>query len=222
MSSPRSRSRPSAGTRGLGEFERALGVGLAVSVLLHATLLLLPPLHVEVPGHLTTTDRLALMPPPAEPPPEVDVPAAPEPVARPAEPRVSAGGQPVAAETAEPTFVPHDVRPRLVNPEEVQQYLRIFYPMALRIASVEGAVHLWLYVNESGRATKLQIRESSGSEEFDELARSAAPLMKFRPALNRGETVGVWVSLWVRFDLREAPLQDADARLAGGASEGGG
>lgn len=221
MSSASPRSRPTVDTRRGNGLGRALAAGLAVSLLIHGVLLLAPPVRVDLPEHLSSSDRLTLVPPPEEPdpPPQVEVPAPPASVPRPAEPRVETGGRPVEAESEQPTFIPHDVPPRLMNPEDVQRYLRIFYPMALRAASVEGAVHLWIFVNESGRATKVQVRASSGSERFDELARSAVSLMKFRPALNRGRTVGVWVSLWVRFDLRDPSLEGDEARLAGDVSE---
>lgn len=199
---------------------RALGAGLLASVLIHAAVLLLPPFQVETPERFAPPARLTIVPPPEEPPPEVDVPSAPRPIPSPAEPRLATGGEPVPADEGGPRFVPHDVPPKLLNPGDVQQYLRIFYPMALRVASVEGAVHLWLYVNESGEATKLQIRESSGSEKFDGLARSAAPLMRFRPALNQGERVGVWVSLWVRFNLEDVPTGEAESQIAGGVGGG--
>lgn len=219
----RSTTRPPqpARRRRSSPLRRAFAVGLVASVALHAVLALLPPVEVDLPPRLQPADRLTLVPPPEEqPPPDVEVPPAPEPVTPPEEPRVAASGEPVPSDSG-PEFVPHDVPPRLLNSEEVQQYLRVFYPVALRAASVEGAVHLWLFVDEDGRATKVQVRESSGSPQFDELARTAAPLMKFRPALNQGEPVGVWVSLWVRFDLEEPPPADTDRRLVGGMSENG-
>lgn len=192
-----------------------------MSVALHAVLALSPPVEVDLPPHLEPQDRLTLVPPPEEPsPPDVEVPSPPEPVTSPEEPRVAASGEPVASDSG-PEFIPHDVPPRLMNPDEVQRYLRVFYPVALRTASVEGAVHLWLFVDEDGRATKVQVRESSGSPRFDELARTAAPLMKFRPALNHGDPLGVWVSLWVRFDLEEPSSPGADGRLVGGMNENG-
>lgn len=214
----RSPTRSPQSTRRL---RRAFAVGLIVSVALHVVLALLPPVPVDLPPHLAPAERITLLAPPQEEtPPDVEVPPAPAPVTPPDEPRVLASGEPVAADSG-PAFIPHDVPPRLLNPEEVQDYLRVFYPVALRAASVEGAVHLWLFVEEDGRPSKVQVRASSGSPRFDELARTAAPLMEFRPALNQGEPVGVWVSLWVRFDLDEAPAPDAERRLVGGTSQDG-
>lgn len=205
------RRSPREGSRAL--HRRAVLVGGAVSVLLHGLLLLVPPVQMDVPDHLRVDDAIEVLPTPDDPPPDVEVPAGPEPVARPAEPRVTRAA-PTEAGSDAPRFIPHDVPPRLVNPEQVQDYLHLFYPVALRAASVEGAVHLWLYVNGEGEATKVQVRSSSGSPWFDELARSAAPMMRFRPALNHGETIGVWVSLWVRFDIEEPGMSGDEARVA--------
>ncbi|MFW6193162.1 MAG: energy transducer TonB family protein [Gemmatimonadota bacterium] len=212
MTPTANRPDPATRSRRSPELSRALAVGLAVSAALHAGLVLLPPMHVDLPPHLDAAERLALMAPPEErSPPDVEIPPAPEDVTRPEEPEVSAPGEPVASGDDGPVFVPHDVPPRLLNPEEVQDYLRVFYPVALRVASVEGAVHLWLYVAEDGRVARVQVRESSGSPEFDRLARTAAPMMEFRPALNQGERVGIWVSIRVRFDLHE-PGPGGDGR----------
>lgn len=195
---------------------RSWGVLLAVctgaSVLLHlVAFLLVPAPRTSLPTHLTSEPAIEVLPPPEDPPPTVEVPPSPEPVPRPATP-VSADGPPEPGGDT-PTFVPHDVRPRLVNYTEVQRYLEIFYPVTFRAAGIEGAVHLWLFVDRQGRATKLQVRSSSGSAQFDELAKSAAPVMRFRPALNQGQPVGVWVSLWVRFDIEEPPADET--QLAG-------
>lgn len=209
------RTDPSRG-RGL---RRAFVVGLVVSFAGHAVLALLPPVHVDLPAHLEPSDRLTLVAPPEEQaPPDVEVPSAPEAVERPEEPEAYASGEPVASDDG-PEFIPHDVRPRLLNPGTVQEYLRTFYPVALRAASVEGAVLLWLYIDESGRVTRVQVRETSGAPQFDELARSVTPLMKFRPALNQGETVGVWASIRVRFDLEETAPEADDRRLVGGVGD---
>lgn len=220
----RESARPSPIGRGpRPEFRRAVGIGLGVSLLAHAVLMILPPLTVDLPEHLEPSGRIVLVAPPQlESPPEVEVPVPPERVSRPAEPDVSAAGEPVPSEGAEPVFIPHDVPPRLLNSGQVQDYLSLYYPVSLRVASVEGAVNLWIFVDEGGRPTKVQVRESSGSAQFDELARSAAPLMRFRPALNRGQSVGVWVSIWVRFNIEDPPRPAEQGRLVGGVGGGGG
>lgn len=215
MSRARGRSRSRGGARRDDGFRRSLAVGVAVSVVLHAVLALLPSVELDLPGHLRPSGEITLVAPPGEEaPPDVEVPSPPARVTWPAEPEF-AGVQPVSAGEDEPVFIPHDVPPRLMNSGRVQDYLRLFYPVALRVASVEGSVHLWLFVEGSGRVSKVQVRESSGSTHFDDLARSAVPLMQFSPALNQGRPVGVWVSLRVRFNLEQPPVAD-DGRLVHG------
>lgn len=215
MSSSPGRFLRASGDRRSTEFRRALVVGLVLSAAFHLVLLVLPPVETGVPAHLAAPDTLVVLPPIEDQPPEVQVPPSPEPIPQPSQPVVAA--VPTPAGDDEPGFVPHDVPPRLINPHEVRRYLELFYPVALRAAEVEGAVHLWLFVNERGETTKLQVRSSSGAPQFDELAKSAAPFMRFRPAMNRGESIGVWVSIWVRFDIEDLPpdpsqLAEAPAR----------
>lgn len=212
-----SRERPgSPGLRTRRLHRRAVAVGLVLSLAVHAALVLLPPFQADLPDHLERHGEIVLVPPPADAPPEVDVPAPPDEISWPAEPEVQEGPVEVAEET-QPRFVPHDVPPKLENPDALRDYLELFYPTPLLAASVEGAVHVWLYVNEHGEATRVQIRSSSGSPQFDRLARSAAPFMRFRPALNQGSPIGVWVSLWLRFDIE--PPAEEETRLAGGVAD---
>jgi TonB family protein len=56
--------------------------------------------------------------------------------------------------------------------ERVQEKLR--YPLSLRRREVAGRVHLHLILNANGLAQALEISESSGSHELDELALEAA------------------------------------------------
>lgn len=199
---------------------RALPLAILVSATLHLLVLGLSP-EVTLPssgagaGELRTVGiRL-----PA-PPPDVEVPSAPDPVRRPAPPEAAGGGEAPAAERG-PAFIPHDVPPRLVNADRVRAFLRDFYPPVLRELGVEGRVLLWLYLDERGNVRQTRIRRSSGHPAFDELARTMAPLMRFRPALNHGRATEVWVSLPLRFELR--PDTGSVARAGGaGAAAGGG
>lgn len=150
-------------------------------------------------------------------PPEAALPADPVEVPRPALP------VPGPVELSEaPEWTPHDVPPRLVNPEQVRGLIMARYRArateAGGLEAEEGRTVLWLYVDDAGRVRKMQLRRSSGSEELDGLARKAAGEMRFRPALFRGRTVPVWISQPIRF---AGPL-DAGVRTARveGASEG--
>lgn len=178
----------------------ALAVGLLISALAHLAVLGLSP-TVPLPGprpdaNELQTVRLAT---PEPPPPDVEIPPAPEPIRRPAPPDVERGGTPTAS--ARPAFIPHDVPPRLLNEDEVRDFLRTFYPPVFRDLGMEGRVLLWLYLDDRGEVLDTRLHRSSGHRAFDELAMAVAALMRFRPALNQGQTTPVWVSLPIRFDL---------------------
>lgn len=181
---------------------RVLLASLAASALLHLVVAVAdPPLRLPGPGIDVAADRLELVAAPPEPqPPTLEIPMAAEPIPPPAEP-VLAEADPADGGDAEdsPRFVAHDVPPRLINASDVQQYLQAYYPPELRAAGVAGRVRLLLYVDERGNVTQMQLRDSSGSHAFDELAQSAAQLMRFRPAISGDQTVGVWVAQPLQF-----------------------
>lgn len=191
-------------------YPRLLGLGILLSVAVHLVLLSVGP---DVRMDSVTRDLQALevvrLPPPVVTPPEVEVPERPEPIRRPSAPVV---GPDLAEAPDEPVFIPHDVRPRLLNRSEVQDFLLGFYPPTLRAIGVEGQVMLWLYLNEEGRVLKSQVRRSSGIVAFDELAHTVAGLMEFRPALNHGQPTPVWVEQPIRFDIQQP---SAPGELAG-------
>lgn len=188
--------------RGYG---RALGVGMVVSLALHAGLVV-----------IAETVRAPAVAAPAGPPEMVvlppleraeDLPTAPAVELPPAPPPVERPGQPVAMEVepapeAAPRFIPHDTPPLLVNAPEIQAILHDAYPPELREAGVQGVVLLWLYVDERGHVERLQLRRSSGHAAFDSLAQEVGARMKYRPALNRTEPVAVWVAQPIRFHIQ--------------------
>lgn len=180
----------------------ALAAGLLASVAVHALVWTLgSELRFPVPDALRAESRLVVLPPAEEPPPPVvEVPAAPEPIARPAEP--------VASESASepetpspPPFIPHDVRPKLLNASFIREYLEAFYPPFLRSTGLEAQVRLWLFVNRQGDVERVRVQSTSGLPEFDDLAVEAASVMDFRPALSGDMAVGVWVEQWIRFQV---------------------
>lgn len=182
---------------------RALWAGLLASVAVHLLVWSLgPELRFPVPDALRAEARLVVLPPAEEPPPPVvEVPAAPEPIPRPAEPVAAEAEEEPEDPASPPPFIPHDVRPRLTNASFIREYLEAFYPPSLRSTGMEARVRLWLFVNEEGRVEKVRVQSPSGLREFDDLAVSAASVMDFRPALSGDQTVGVWVEQWIRFEV---------------------
>ncbi len=160
-------------------------------------------------------------------PPEIEIPPAPEQIARPATPVIadaeieeditiapttfednpienlppppSAGGEDISAA---PTFTPFTVRPELKNAREVARALERHYPPLLRDAGISGTVQVWFFIDENGRVVKTQINQSSGYEAFDEASLKVADMMQFSPALNRDKKVPVWVSIPVVFQVQ--------------------
>lgn len=181
---------------------RVLVASLGASIVLHLALLVVdPPLPFPRADGPVTSDRLELLPAPKDQPPVVQVPEAAAPIPPPAEPVAAAPPEPPVEKAAPPPFIAHDVPPRLINPDDVRDYLQAFYPPELRLAGIDGKVMLWLYVDRRGDVTKLRVRDSSGTRAFDQLAQSAARLMRFRPALSGDRTVGVWVAQPLRFRI---------------------
>lgn len=176
-------------------------VGMAASLALHLALVLANP-RIPFPGPSAATSpmRVQVSAVPEEQPPVLEVPAPAAPIPPPARPvveRVAEGPE----EPDVPRYIPHDVPPSLLNAAFVSRYLEMFYPPGLRMAGIEGRVLLWLYVERNGEVTKLRLQRSSGAHGLDDLARSAARIMRFRPALSRDRTVAVWVAQPLRFRL---------------------
>jgi TonB family protein len=160
-------------------------------------------------------------------PPEIEIPAPPEAIARPALPIIATGAidenitispttfesNPVSAlpppptleetsphELSEaPTFTPYTVRPDIKNRDEVQRALEREYPPLLRDAGLGGEVLVWFFIDEEGRVVRTLIKEGSGHQGLDEAALKVADIIRFTPALNRDKRVPVWISLPIKF-----------------------
>ncbi len=163
-------------------------------------------------------------------PPEIEIPAAPEAISRPAVPIIATGDideditialttfesnpvgelppPPTLGETSTsdlaraPVFTPFTVKPDIRNREEVRQALKEEYPPLLREAGLGGMVLVWFFIDEEGQIVRTLIHQSSGFESLDEAALKVADIVQFSPALNRDKRVPVWISLPVTFATR--------------------
>lgn len=155
-------------------------------------------------------------------PPDTNVPPPPEQIQRPALPQVAdlaldkdetiaptdwiddvlLPPPPTAARPDDrPSFIPHDVAPKLKNVSEIQTLLQRSYPAQLREAGVEGTVVLWIYVDEAGQVQRPRVKTSSGHAPMDDAAISVAGRMQFTPAMNRDKKTPVWVSQAITFQI---------------------
>lgn len=165
-------------------------------------------------------------------PPSIEIPPAPQAIARPATPIIAPGNideditiapttfeeNPVSElppppslldqrptrELAEgPAFTPFTVKPDIKNRDEVQRAMEREYPILLRDAGVGGTVLVWFFIDEQGRVVRTLVRESSGYQALDEAALKVANIVEFTPAINRDKRVPVWISLPVTFTLKD-------------------
>lgn len=161
-------------------------------------------------------------------PPEVEIPPPPEAITRPATPVIAQAEiseditiAPTTFEdnpvsdlppppensgegdlSAQPTFTPYTVAPDLINRQDVGRALEREYPPLLRDAGIGGTARIWFFIDEEGRVQDTRVQESSGQTQLDEAALRVADLMRFTPALNRDQTVPVWVAFPITFQVR--------------------
>lgn len=159
---------------------------------------------------------------------EVDLPDAPDPLDRPAEPvaatvdvdpdvtiaKTTLEENPAHLLPPPPTeestglsdtadeFSPFTVRPSILNTDEVVRAMERSYPTFLRNAGVGGTVHVRFHIDAEGAVQDFRIDRSSGHEALDQAALSVAEVYRFSPALNRDQTVAVWVTFPIRFRVR--------------------
>ena len=197
-----------------------VGVGLITAVAVHFAFFTLFP-NLKAADLTSTLDEIEAI----ELPPEVHVPPPPEVIARPATPKVAATAvdedvtiapttfesnpveslapppAPAARPEDRPTFIPYDVPPKLLNPDEIRKKLSTNYPSSLREAKVEGRVILWIFIDAEGNVLKSQVQVTSGYAKMDQVALDVANAMRFAPAKNRDKTTPVWVQQAIDFEV---------------------
>jgi TonB family protein len=108
--------------------------------------------------------------------------------------RLAAQAEPAA------TIAQDTTPPRVTNIQQVGRALERTYPPLLREAGVEGMVVLRLGVLETGQVSDVQVLRSS-HEAFEDPAREAARLARFRPAMLGERPVRTTVEIPIQFTL---------------------
>ena len=160
-------------------------------------------------------------------PPEIEIPPPPEAISRPATPVMATTdiddditiapttfadnpiedlpppplNDGVTDLAANPVFTPMTVRPELRNRDEVLAALMREYPSILRDAGVGGQVVVWFFISETGQVLDRRVSQSSGHQQLDDAALKVADIYRFTPALNRDQTVQVWIQLPITFQV---------------------
>jgi protein TonB len=96
-------------------------------------------------------------------------------------------------------FVPVEIPAEMIS-EAVPEY-----PKPAKMAGMEGEVWVKVLVDKNGEVKKAMIYKSSGSKAgFDEAALAAAYKCKFKPAVQNGRPVPVWVAWRFAFSLTDS------------------
>lgn len=104
--------------------------------------------------------------------------------------------------------------PRILNASEFMQAMVAEYPPLLRVLGVGGRVNVRFRVLHTGRVDSLSIRvHQSTNARFDEPAKRAVNVLRFRPAYVNGRPVRAWVELPIVFEVG-APADSAAATPA--------
>jgi TonB family protein len=82
------------------------------------------------------------------------------------------------------------------------QELPFRYPAHLWRHGVEGEAVLRIHITAAGTVDSVELEESSGHEELDEIALRGARELEYHPALRKEEAVATWALLPVRFKGR--------------------
>ena len=86
----------------------------------------------------------------------------------------------------------------------------VVYPTGAQQAGEEGTVVLGVYVDDSGKAVKVDVAKSSGYGDLDNAAVETAFNWHYVPAIRGGETASDWARVQVVYKLPEAPQQASE------------
>jgi protein TonB len=170
-----------------------------------------PPKVVATPPPPPPTPRETVKPVDTPPPPTaITLPAAPpEPPPKPAEPApvVVAPGPPDPAPpppvVAAPPPPPAQPVVRSIGDAGIE-YIRApqaSYPQISMRLRETGELLLRVLVNEQGKVEKVEVQKPSGFPRLDNAAREAASRAVFKPYLDGGRAVPVWVVVPFSFKL---------------------
>ncbi len=116
-----------------------------------------------------------------------------------AEPRTAAA-HPASPPPATPA--PAERTPVMVSSVEYLQAPKPDYPISAKRAGEQGKVVLRVLVDDKGHPERVDVRESAGFSKLDEAARQAVMRASFKPHLEDGRPVPVYVLVPINFALR--------------------
>ncbi len=93
-------------------------------------------------------------------------------------------------------FVPYDTPPQPLSSISPK------YPQKAQDAGIEGMVIIRVFVDEYGKVQETMVLKGIPDSGLDEAATEAIKAVAWDPAKQKGEPVGVWISLPVNFKLK--------------------
>jgi len=123
----------------------------------------------------------------------------PPPAPRTTEPVQHVAAAPVSAPSAPVTPAP--AGPRVVSGVEYIRAPQPVYPSMSRRMGEQGVVMLRVLVNEKGHAEQANIQQSSGFQNLDEAGRQAAMRALFKPYIEDGKAIQVYVIVPINFRI---------------------
>ena len=82
------------------------------------------------------------------------------------------------------------------------------YPEAEKKAGTEGDVVIKALVDKTGKVVEVEVAKTSGHEALDKAAVEAAYQNEFKPAMQDGKPVAIWVAYKVAFKLDDDKEKD--------------
>ena len=76
------------------------------------------------------------------------------------------------------------------------------YPNAAKTAGIEGKVIVQAFIDIKGRVTETVILKDIPNSDFGKAASAAIQRTRFNPAKRRGKPVAAWITIPVRFLLK--------------------
>jgi protein TonB len=115
----------------------------------------------------------------------------------------AAAKEPAAAAPAAQTqlVAAASIQPKTISSVEYLQPPQPEYPSMSRRMGEQGKVMLRILVNEKGRAERIDIQHSSGFARLDEAARAAAARALFKPYIEDGKAMPIYVVVPIGFQL---------------------
>lgn len=92
-------------------------------------------------------------------------------------------------------FVPCEVMPELIHTEEP------VYSDSAKANKIEGDVWVKALIDKEGKVREAQVMKTSKHRILDESAIAAALNCRYKPAMQKGKPVSIWVSYKVTFSL---------------------